>query len=135
MKNKSGRLPDAELEVMKIIWDSRQPVTSADIMKALEGSKTWGVTTVLNFLNRLQERGFVSSERRGRFNVYQAVVDENTYLKSESKTILEKLYGNSLKSFVASLYESDSLTEKDLKELRDFIDDRTQGGTPNKNEE
>lgn len=125
MEKKAVRLPDAELEVMKIIWNSSKPVSSADIMEELQGKKTWGVTTVLNLLTRLLERGFVASERKGRFNWYVPVVDEKTYLESESKSILEKLYGNSIKSFVASLYEGKSLTKNDLEELREFIDKQT----------
>ncbi|ASA26576.1 CopY family transcriptional regulator [Paenibacillus donghaensis] len=119
------RLPDAELEIMKIIWDTEIAVTSADIMEQLQGKKTWGVTTVLNFLTRLLERGFVTSERKGRFNFYTASVDEKTYLEQESQSILQKLYGNSIKSFVASLYDSQSLTKDDLDELRNFIDQQT----------
>lgn len=125
MDKKNMRLPDAELEIMKIIWDAGIAVTSADIMEQLQGKKTWGVTTVLNFLTRLVERGFVTSERKGRFNFYAAAVDEKTYLEQESQSILQKLYGNSIKSFVASLYDSQSLTKDDLDELRSFIDQQT----------
>lgn len=128
MDKKTMRLPDAELEVMKIIWDFQKPVSSTDIMAELQGKKTWGVTTVLNLLSRLIERGFLVSERKGRFNWYSPLVDEKAYLENESKSILEKLYGNSIKSFVASLYEGRSLTKDDLQDLRDFIDRQTKEG-------
>jgi len=128
MNKKVSKLPDAELEVMKIIWESDQPITSADIMEKLKGIKTWGVTTVLNLLKRLLDRGFVTCERKGRFNTYTPAINEQIYRENESKSILNKLYGNSIKSFVASLYDSNSLSKDDLEELRQFIDDKTKEG-------
>ncbi|WP_159881443.1 BlaI/MecI/CopY family transcriptional regulator [Paenibacillus puerhi] len=127
-EDKLPRLPDAELEVMKVIWEAGRPVTSADVMEQLKGVKTWGVTTVLNLLARLLDRGFVTSERQGRFNAYTALVQEKDYLKHESKSILQRLYGNSLKSFVASLYDSQAVSKDELEELRKFIEERAKEG-------
>lgn len=50
------KLPDSELEIMMIIWDADEKVTSDYIMEKL--NKTWQKTTVLNFLTRLCDRGF-----------------------------------------------------------------------------
>lgn len=121
------RLPDAELEIMKIIWDAKEDVSSAYIMQQLKGTKTWGNTTVLNFLARLVERGFIKSERVGKCNIYTAVIEEEDYLQNESKSFLERLHGNSVKSLMAALYNSHSITERDLKELQTFIDENTRG--------
>ncbi|QEH66919.1 BlaI/MecI/CopY family transcriptional regulator [Cellulosilyticum sp. WCF-2] len=122
------RLPDAELEIMKIIWEANEEVTSAYIMEQLKGVKTWGNTTVLNFLARLVERGFIQSERVGKSNVYTAIIDEKCYLQNESKSFLERLHGNSVKSLIAALYNGHTITEQDLKELKDFIDENTREG-------
>ena len=51
----------------------------------------------------------------------QLVSDE--YIDKKSKSLLEKLYDDSLQHFVAGLYESDSLTKEDILELRDYLDD------------
>ena len=50
---------------------------------------------------------------------------EEEYLQKESKSFLERLCGNSLKTFVSSLYNGRAITEEDLAELRSFIDDAT----------
>jgi predicted transcriptional regulator len=122
-----SRLPDAELEVMQIIWecpDAESGVTSAYIMQKLEGKRNWVVTTVLNFLARLVERGFLTAKRSGKINRYTPLIQEEDYLKSESKSFLERLHGNSLKSLVASLYGGKAVSLQDLKELRQFIEER-----------
>ena len=60
------RLPDAEFEIMKIIWNSTPPVTTAQIMEKLGNEKDWNPQTVLTMLVRLIEKGFLTSERAGR---------------------------------------------------------------------
>lgn len=47
---------------------------------------------------------------------------EEQYGASQSKGILEKLYGNSLKSLVATLYEENCVSREDIQELREYLD-------------
>ena len=119
------KLPDAELEVMMIIWKAGKPVSSSYIQEQLKGRQTWVLPTTLGFLSRLCERGFLSCKKQGRSNLYTALVREEEYLQKESKSFLERLCGNSLKTFVSSLYNGRAITEEDLAELRSFIDDAT----------
>ena len=119
------RLPDAELEIMKTVWKNDETeTTSAYILEKLEGKKDWAVTTVLSFLARLAERGFLSVRRSGKTNYYTPLIDEKTYLERESKSFLERLHGNSLKSLVTSLYSDDAISLEDLEELQSFINEK-----------
>jgi len=122
-----SRLPDAELEIMKIIWKCSGSTTSAHIVQKLEGKKDWAVTTVLNFLARLVDRGFLTVHRSGKTNIYTPVVDEEEYLESESRSFLERLHENSLKSLVASLYSGKAIARDDLEELKRYIDEKAGG--------
>jgi len=121
------RLPDSELEIMMIMWEANEPVTSAYVCEKLKNKKDWKITSVLTFLARLVEKGFVTSRREGKVNIYSAVISDEEYLQNESKLILRKLYGNSLTTFVASLYDSNAISDDDLSELREFIDKETKG--------
>jgi predicted transcriptional regulator len=118
------RLPDAELTVMNIIWRSKGEVTSAQVNEMLAGQKDWTATTVLTFLSRLVEKGFLSLRKEGRQNIYQAIIDEGIYVESESKTFLERLHGNSLTSLVAALYSGKAITREDLAALKEYIDEK-----------
>ncbi len=126
MSGKIIRLPDSELEIMKIIWAAGGSVTSADVLGKLKGKRDWKPTSVLTFLSRLADKGFVAVERQGKTNRYTALIPQRDYLNNESRSFLENLCGNSLKSLVASLYESRTVTEEDLLELRRYIDEKTE---------
>ena len=121
MEETMGRLPDAELEIMLIIWEAKEPVSTGDIMEKLEGNKSWHISTVLKLLSRLSERGFIKNEKQGRFNRYTALVDEEEYRERETKSFMEKLHGNSFQSLVASLYNSHSITNKDIEEIAEIL--------------
>jgi len=114
------RIPDSELEIMMIIWDASEKVTSDYIMERL--NKTWVKSTVLNFLSRLCDRGFVKFHKEGRFNIYESIIAKEDYLQRESKSFLKKMHQNSLTSLVVSLYDGDSISKKDLEELKRFIE-------------
>lgn len=118
---KLERLPDAELEVMQAMWQvGNYPVTSAQLMEKLSG-RHWRLPTLLKLLSRLEERGFVESEKEGRSNRYYPLVDEREYLAAESGRFFQKLHGGSLPSLVAALVESRSITPDDVAELEAIL--------------
>ena len=120
------RLPDAELFIMKIIWRYEAEITSAIIMKELEGKKSWVQPTLLNFLARLVERGFLSVRKEGKVNIYLPIISEERYLEKASKSFLEQLHGNSLKSFMVSLYGGKAIWQGEIEELRRFIEEKAE---------
>jgi len=120
------RLPDSELEVMLIIWKAKKPVLRPEIEVALK-EKNWAITTLNSFLSRLIEKGFLSCRKEGKWNVYTALVKEEDYLEYENNSFVEKLYGNSLKSFVASVCQSMKMEDRDIQELQEFLETLKRG--------
>jgi predicted transcriptional regulator len=121
------RLPDSELEIMLIIWEAKGSVSSAYLMEKLQGEKEWANTTVLNFLARLVERGFLKVEKQGRINIYSPLIAEKDYVEIESRSFLERMHKSSLKSFVAALYDGRRLSREYAEELKRYIDELAKG--------
>ncbi len=121
MSDKRKRLGDAELEIMMVLWYSAQPVTSNYILEQLQGKRKWGLSTLMTSLARLAEKGFVACDRTTRTNLYSALVAEEEYKVQESKSFLEKLYGNSLQSLVTNLYSNKVIDNADIKELQEYL--------------
>lgn len=115
------KLPEAELEIMLVIWDGQQPVTSESIMERLD--KDWTRPTLLKLLTRLCDRGFLRCDKEGRHNVYSVLVPREDYVQDASSNFLQKLHHNSLTSLVASLYDGQKVSKADLEELKHFIEE------------
>lgn len=118
------KLPDSELEIMLIIWEYDRPVTRFEIESKLDEDRNLSPTTILSFLSRLQEKGFLDVAKEGKNNIYSAIISKESYMQTESKNMLKKLYKNSVKNFLAALYDGNSLSEKDLQELEEYIEEK-----------
>lgn len=121
------KIPDSELEIMLAIWDLDKKVTRFEIEDALKDGEKWRPTTILSLLSRLEQKGFVSVEKVGKQNIYEALVGRDEYLQFESKTILDKMYNKSIKNFMMALYSGKKPSEKQLDELQEIIDELKNG--------
>lgn len=126
MNEKVRRLPDAELEIMLTVWKAGHPVSSSYILEQ-QGQRKWALATLMTVLARLTEKGFLVCEKQGRNNLYHAAIKEDEYKGNEGKSILEKLYGNSFKNLVTSLYNGNAIHKSDITDLRKFLDDIERG--------
>jgi predicted transcriptional regulator len=124
-----SRLPDTELEIMKVIWNGEKILSTAEIKERLEVRRSWNISALQTLLNRLIERGFLQSYKEGKNRFYIASVEETTYLALENKLFLNKVNNNSLTKLVASLYDSRAISENDLDELAAYIRNKTGGET------
>lgn len=122
MERRLKRLPDAELEIMLVIWKNGQSLNSSYILDQLRDKRNWSLPTLMTVLARLTEKGFLSCEKEGRNNKYSAVISEEEYKESEGKSTLMKLFGNSIQDMVLSLYNGNAINKHDLGELRELID-------------
>lgn len=120
-------LPNSELELMMILWKRKEPMTRVEIEEQLPKERKLSKTTVLSFLARLEEKGFVRIKKQGRSNCYIPVVEEQEYLEQAGSTMLKKLYDNSVKKFVASLYDGKELSGVQIRELRAYLDSLEKG--------
>lgn len=117
------RLGDAELEIMLAVWGAEEPVTSGYVSDKLRHSRDWALPAVVTSLNRLVEKGFLKCEKQGRANLYAPLVSERNYKAQESRGVLTKLFGGSISGLAAALYDGKAMGEKEIGELREFLDE------------
>lgn len=113
------RLPDAELEIMQVLWDAAQPMQRAEIDAALDGARA--PQAVVTLLTRLEEKGFVQREKKSRNYRYAPVIAREAYLQSESKTLREKLFGGNPADFIAALSAARALSREDIDEMEQLL--------------
>ncbi len=121
MEKKWERLPEAELDVMLAVWKLGGEAAAPKIGGALARPLTAGAMHSL--LKRLEEKGFLSCRKEGKVNVYTALVSEDDYRRERGGAVLDKLYGGSLKTFAAALWDGGRLSAGEVDELREFLDE------------
>ena len=118
------RLPDAEFEVMRVIWQSDPPVTTAQIMKVLEPYTNWKPQTVMTMLVRLIEKKFLTSERVGRERNYAPIITEQEYMRAETEDFMTRYRGNSVGSLIKTMYEGEKLSSDDITEIKQWLKEK-----------
>ncbi|HBG5740457.1 TPA: BlaI/MecI/CopY family transcriptional regulator, partial [Clostridioides difficile] len=101
MKN----IPQAELKIMKFIWNKNDIVTSKEVIKAMELDCNWKATTTLTILSRLVNKRFLSAERIKRITHYTILITKQEYKVFETKRFLEEVHSNLIESLVSSLID------------------------------
>ena len=112
----------AELEIMQVLWGNAEPMTSSHILKQLQGKRRWQLSTLMTVLSRLADKGFLTCDRTGPVNRYLPIITENDYKAGASGSFLGRLYHNSVRSLVATLYDNEMISETEIRELREYLD-------------
>ena len=120
MNDLAGRISDAELEVMKVLWEARRELPVTMIREKLQERKGWEPTTIKTLVSRLAGKGVISQEKCGVF-YYKPLVTEQEYNEWVTNNLVDKVYQGNVKNLIATLVNSDGLTPEDLKELREMF--------------
>ena len=116
----AGRISDSELEVMKLLWRSEEPLSVTEIREALQKSRGWEATTVKTLVSRLVSKGVIRQEKRNVY-YYSPLISERDYNGWATRDLIEKLYSGSAMDLIASLVRSESLSQTDIEELREMF--------------
>lgn len=108
------KIPNAELEVMQVIW-SKETITSSEIIQALQ-HKSWNDNTIRTLINRLIYKKAVGiSKKEGKTYFYVALIDKNEYMLKSSNDFVNQFFDGSISKYVNFLIKHN--TEKLKKEL------------------
>jgi BlaI family transcriptional regulator, penicillinase repressor len=123
-KTKLPRISDAEWEVMRIVWQHGTCSASEVIAALAERNSSWHPKTVKAFLNRLVKKRALGFKPDGRAYLYSPLVRESECAEAASVSFLERVFGGSLKPMVAQFVERRKLSPKDIRELKELLDER-----------
>lgn len=128
MKKFEKRLPDAELEIMKVIWHNECPISTSEVKRIIddEGINDWTQQTIQTLLNRLIAKEFISKGKRGKEYIYTPLISEDAYISYESKIFLEKFHGNSVTSLMRALFDRKKISDEDILKLEEIFKEEQQ---------
>lgn len=115
------KLPDAEFEVMMAIWNAVPPVNTAYLMENVGKARGWKAPTLISFLVRLEDRGYISSFKKGKERYYEPTSDKDEYIRITSEQFVEQYHSGSFVNMMDSLYKDKKLSEDDIDELLQWL--------------
>ncbi|ATQ74365.1 BlaI/MecI/CopY family transcriptional regulator [Massilia violaceinigra] len=121
MEQQAGAISDAESKVMEVLWQAGRAMPAEDIVAALVNGHQWQEATIKSLLNRLLNKGAVSAQKEGRRYLYTAVLKREHWLTSESKGMLDRLFGGRIAPLVAHFGKHRKLSKTDIAELKRLI--------------
>jgi len=117
------RISDAEIEVMKILWE-KSPVTSSEIVEKLSETNNWKPQTIKTLIERLVKKKVVGHESSGRAYLYKPLVKKSEYASYESRTFLSKIFDGTLTSMFAHFVDNQELSKEEYEQLKTILDKR-----------
>ena len=115
---------DAELAILKLLWES-EPLSARDIREQLypEGS-TSDHGTVQKLLQRLEQKGLVTRDRRSFAHSFRAAVTRESLAGDQLEALAEKLTDGSLVPFILHAVSAKKLTADERNEIRRLLNRR-----------
>ncbi len=112
-------IADAELPIMKILWE-KGPLTSPEIISLMSGNKN----TLKTLLLRLVQKGAVNASGTSpRSNVYSAVVTQDEYIKQARKSFMQKAFDGSVEKMLLNFVKEEKISREDLQRLLDMVEE------------
>ena len=87
-------------------------------MSATQG---WQPSTVKTLLNRLLHKGAISAERDGRRFLYSVVLERDAWQRSQSVSLIDRLFGGRLAPLVAQFASQRKLSKTDITALKALL--------------
>ena len=111
---------DTELDVLKALW-ALEAGTVREVLEEL--GNDWAYTTAQTLLGRLQEKGCVASEKRGRAFVFRPTVSRDELLGQSLDDLAARVCDGKSLPLMLNLVQSSKFSRKDLEQFRELLDE------------
>ena len=125
-KKKNEFLTEVELELMTPLWDMGEG-TVKDVLALLGPDRPLAYTSAATILRIMDDKGFVSSKKRGKMFLYSPTLTKDEYQAKTLRNLSDKLFDGTPAAMVARLVNDEGLTDDALEEIRALLDRRLSG--------
>ncbi|MDX8046476.1 penicillinase repressor BlaI [Gracilibacillus sp. S3-1-1] len=120
MTSKIPNISDAEWEVMQVLWES-SPQTASQVISSMQEQTDWKPKTVRTLLDRLVQKQVVGVNKEHRVYTFFPLYSREECQREEMQSFMKRIYGGTLKSMLVQFIQEDSLSDEDIKELREIL--------------
>ena len=110
---------------MVALWDCKvSPVNTAYLMENVGKQKGWKAPTLISFLSRLEERGFIHSEKKGKERYYYVDAQKELYIRGITVDFLQRYHAGSFVKMMDLVYGKNSMSSKELDEMLRWLQEQ-----------
>jgi predicted transcriptional regulator len=121
------KLGERELDIMQALWE-RGEGTVSDVHQALVAmGRNVAYTTVQTMLNRLEAKGLLRRDRRGRAHLYRPVMKEPAAATVAVRRVIDRFFGGDPAQLATHLVEG-AVAPRDLDRIQALIEERLRQG-------
>ena len=114
------RISGAESQIMDALWRAG-PLTAEGIVAEVGEAHGWAAGTVRTLITRLLKKKAIEGRREPEGYLYWPLVARTDYVQSESRSLVDRLFGGEVAPLVAHFAEHRALSPKDIEELKALI--------------
>lgn len=123
MSDKILGLGKLQSEVMELVWEWEE-ATVAQLVEAIGKKRPVTYTTVLSAVQKLTKKDWLKHRSQGRAYVYSAARQRTDVGRSKLGELLKTAFSGNPSLLLSNLIDEASLSDADLAELRNLIDQR-----------
>src|ERR671913_883068 len=123
MKPSTPRPTDAELAILRVLWE-RGASTVRQVHDVLLRERPTAYTTALKLLQIMTEKGLVRRDETDRTHIYQARLSEEQTQRQLVRDLLERAFGGSASKLVMQALAAKRASAEELTEIRKLIEGR-----------
>ena|SRR5688572_11939974 len=129
MSTNHRSVTDSELEILKALWELSEGTVREVLEKLGPEGRDWAYTTLQTMLNRLQEKGFVASKKRGRAFVFRPVYTRDELLGRSLDDLASRVCDGKALPLLLNLVQSSKFSKRELQRFRKYLDELEGGKT------
>lgn len=117
-------LSASETVIMKAIWDAKDDISIPDLIDKLreEYGKDYARTTVVTFLLKLSDKGFVRTYRKGKLSYAHIMKSEEDYKAKLLSEEADFWFDGQVPKMVSALVSKRTLSKEDVAEMKNLLD-------------
>src|ERR1035441_3278392 len=113
-------LTDLENAVMRAVWDA-EPCTVETVHVAVSRIRRLKETSIRTLLRRLEQKGYLTHEEKGRAYVYRAVEPARSLAARAVRQIIDRFCRGSVEELVSGMVDAKALSEVELDKLAEAV--------------
>ena len=119
--------------VMEALW-AKSPATLGETIDRIGSRASWNYKPYQSYMNVLEKKGYISSEKRGRDKFYSPAISRAECIARESRAVLSKMQSDSVGLMITSMVREGDLSRSDRLELMNMLEKMLKEETENESD-